>query len=476
MRGISIFEKAIGLIAAIIFVSLGAFVALDATVLSDNSASNNDLYEINSDHLYLDGRDYVDYAEVCDYDYDKYPILMEQGLFWHTWNESTQRVVEAPADSALGASYVDPEKPTMIFIHGMEASGYHIRNTYWIPDFLDGRNELNVANEVEEGNPVSMLYLWLRAGWNVGFFHWERFSSGLGTSFGESPINNEERIWATDGKSGTRFVSTDGKGYFDGTEYCVAEHFVAEYIRAMRLLPDTMGDQEIRIQAHSMGGEVTAAGLFLLTELAHPDVNQLPKKQLPDRYSLIDTYFSMYFYVNGIPIPMTVNDITISWSKKPLPENGMKDTVIDCLKVFANHGIAMDYYTYNGSALKIGLTPSDVETILQFMCITDLNIDWASYYPSGGLSQVGWITANGHVAMLYWAASSKALGDYCLDVTNGISSGEKAPSLYMSNEEIKALAGKYYLLSGGKQTFTCEDDTFTQPGLEVLMEGFVLPV
>lgn len=465
MGSLRLVEKAIGIIAAVIFVSLVGFVALDVAVLDNNPADG--LFEINSDHLYLDSKDYVEYADVAFLDDVKYPDLLEQGLFWHTFNTFTEEIVEAPADSTLGASFVDPNKPTIIFIHGMEASGYRIRNTYLLPDFLDARNELGIS-ELSSGADVSMLYLWLRKGYNVGFFHWERFSGGLGSSIGETPMNNEERIWATDGQTGTRFVDAEGVGHFDGTEYSIAENFAAEYIRAMRLLPDTMGDKEIRIQSHSMGGEVTAAGVFLLTELADPDVNQLPEKQLPDRYSLMDTYFSMNLTVGDKTIPMTVNDITISWSKKPLPKDGMKDTILDCLKVFANHGIVMDYYTYHGSTLKLGLTPADVQVMLQLMTITDLDIDWASYYPGGGLNSLGWITASGHVAMLYYVSSSISTPDMLTDLT----SGEYAPSARMSSSDLKNIIGNYYLISGGTETFDISDDTFTQPGIEALLNDF----
>lgn len=465
MGPLRLLEKSVGILAAVILVALTGFVALDVAVLEDNPADG--LFEINSDHLYLDSKEYVDYAEVAFIDDVKYPDLKEQGLFWHTFNTFTEKVVEAPADSALGASFVDPNKPTIIFIHGMEAGGYHIRNTYLLPDFLDARNELNLT-ELSADAEVSMLYLWLRKGYNVGFFHWERFSGGLGNAIGETPMGNEERIWATDGETGTRFVDAQGIGHTDATEYSIAENFAAEYIRAMRLLPDTMGDKEIRIQSHSMGGEVTAAGVFLLTELADPEVNQLPEKQLPDRYSLMDTYFSMKLVFGDKIIPMTINDITISWSKKPLPENGMKDTILDCLKVFANHGIVMDYYTYHGSTLKLGLTPDDVSVMLQLMTITDLDIDWASYYPTGGLNTLGWITASGHVAMLYYLNSSISTPDMLTDLT----SGNYAPSARMSTEDLKTIIGNYYLISDGKQTFDISDDTFTQPGIEALLSDF----
>jgi len=63
MRSLRLIEKAIGIIVAAIFVSLIGFMAIDVAVLEDNAADK--LFEINSDHLYLDSKEYVEYADVA---------------------------------------------------------------------------------------------------------------------------------------------------------------------------------------------------------------------------------------------------------------------------------------------------------------------------------------------------------------------------------------------------------------------------
>lgn len=458
---------AVGFAVVVSLISVIGIVAFDIIPQTEAGFWN---FKVDSDHLYLDDKQYVDYAKEVDYDYEKYPELeTQQGLVWYTLNEVTNKISEAPADSELGASYVDPSKPTVVFIHGMESQGYRNRNTYALPQVLEPKSALGLT-DLSNTSTVFAPYVWMKKGYNVGMFHWERFSSGPMGSMLELPIGNEERIWANNGSTKTRFVDSEGNMHYDATNYTVGEHFAAEYIRAMNLLPDTMGDNEIRFVAHSMGGQVTAAGLFLLTELAHPDVKQIDAKKLPNRYALIDTYFSTIVKLpNGGEIVMSPEKINIRWSGKPLPKNALKQTIFDCLKVFKHHGIVTEYITYRSSFLRASLDKTDVQTLLECGVFIDADIDWSEQYerdPKLAGSGALWEFFHAHVGMLYLYCGSIST-DFSADVTED-SETAYAPTAATSTEDLKQLIGKCYLQTDGGKTLTAADDKYIQVSIEDL--------
>jgi len=462
----------LALASAVVVVLLCSIVCIACT---KTPATNNTLWDerVESDYLYNDTRDYINYAKEVDWDYEQFPYLDECGLFWYSWDSSAKQLLEEPADSELGASFVDPTKPTVVFIHGMQMDGYVYRNDYQVPAVLNPAETLGLT-ELSSSDKFYIQYAWLNKGWNVGMFHWERFSSGEGGALLELPTGNEERIWATDGPSKDRHIDPTGYPHFGATEYSIAEHFAAEYIRAMNLLPDNMGEEEIRFVAHSMGGQVVAAGLFLLTELAHPDVNQISVDKLPNRYALIDTYFGTVVKLdNGESFIMGPEDITVRWSGKTLPQGKIKDTIFDCLKVFNRFGIVMEYIAYKGSFLLMSLDKADMREFLEYATITDARLNWGDMYSND--PKLGWVTTwelqHGHVAMLHLYGCSIA-ADKCPDITDSDVIAY-APSAALPTEELRKLVGNYYLLTEGGTGFDMGKHKYTQPGLDALFEFLV---
>ncbi|HQC55143.1 MAG TPA: hypothetical protein PKX91_05415 [Clostridia bacterium] len=457
---------ALGAIVIVVLLSSIAFIACTPANTVDTSLWDE---RVDADYLYNDARDYVDYAKEVDWDYEQFPYLNECGLFWYSWDSDTKKLSEDPADSELGASYIDPNKPTVIFIPGMQMDGYLFRNDYSILKALNPVETLGLT-ELSSTDKVYMPYLWLKQGWNVGMFHWERFSSGEAGALLELPPSNEERIWAVDGETRDRHVDPDGEAHFGATDYCIAEHFAAEYIRAMNLLPDSMGKEEIRLVAHSMGGEVVAAGLFLLTELSHPKVNQISVDKLPNRYALVDTYFSTVIKrADGEDFIMGPEDITVRWSGKTLPEGKMQDTIFACLKLFKRFDIAMEYISYRGSFLLLSLNKEYMREFLKYATVIDAKVDWSELYSAGGLTWgTSWELECGHVAMLYLYCSSIAAGN-SLDITNP-DVVAYAPTAALPTEDLKKCIGKYYQLTEGNTSFNMAEHKYTQPGVDDLIE------
>lgn len=415
-----------------ILLTLGISLILVAGVasgLEDNSDSRN-LYSDNG---------YIDYAETVFLDNETYPDMQEMGLFWTRWDETTQSIVQVPADSIEGAALVDPAKPTIINVHGVLLDGHEKQEKFNLNSKIANPAEFDL-----DTNFVSMNYLWIRAGWNVANFHYNRFASEMG------PTNIEYKIWAAEGGMGMRYRQQDGTYVDDVTEYCLAEHFVAEYIRAMRLLPETMGDEEIRIAGHSMGGMLSTASLFLLTEVA--EAGQLPISQLPNRFAMLDPYFSTTLTVGGKTSYGGCRDVNIRWSGKPIVGNHAGVMMIECLKALVAKDIAIEYYTYEQSFLKLGMVAlvEDLKKVATYSIVLP-------DFQGKGYS----VMSDGHNGVREWYLCS-ILASPTLDITNGIASTALAPSASMTTAELMSYRNTEYVLMEGTTTVNATDDKFVQ--------------
>ncbi len=398
---------------------------------------NTDGYSENN--IYS-SKGYIDYAEKVFFDEEKYPETAEMGLFWTRWDDERNAIVQVPADSAEGAALVNPNKPTILNVHGVLLNGYTYQEQY--------RLNVKIANPAEfdiDDDYVSMNYLWLREGWNVANFHYNRFAAEM------SPTNIEGKIWSGEGEYGMRYQRQD-KSYTDAevSEYCLAEHFAAEYVRAMRLLPKNMGEKEIRFAAHSMRGMLTTASLFLITELA--EHGQLPKTQVPERFALLDSYFSTVIEVNGETMFLGPKDVAISWSGKNLVNNNTGATMMACLRAIAARGIVMEYYTYETmNFLLLGALPH-AEELRKISTYAVLNPDFQGnkYTVSG----------DGHNAIREWYLCS-LLDEPLNDITYG-EDVAFAPSASLPTHLLPTIYNKEFQIIGGTTTVRTDDDTMMQ--------------
>ncbi|MFI3229470.1 MAG: hypothetical protein R3Y23_04835 [Bacillota bacterium] len=434
-------KKIVGILMIII-------IALSCVSIINYEDTGYTKVRVADDALYSDSG-YVDYAEEVYFDTETYPELADQGLFWNYYDEATGTVIEVAADSEEGAALVDPSKPTIVMVHGMITDGYQRRDMMLLNSEVSTWEEYSL--EGDDDDAVPMMMLWLEQGYNVATFQYHRFTIG----FIALPGNVESKIWSTDGDHGVSYNTSSSTEIDNATDYSIAEHFAAEYLRAMQYLPDTFGDEEIRVVAHSMGGEVSAAGIFLLTELADSSVGQLDSNQLPDRYAMLDTYFSTNVIVNDNLIYTGPTDITISWSDKLLVNNNMGDTIIEALKDLAANGIALEYYTNESSFLRGVMSDEIRDTLQEIAVYVIVQPDWSSY-KDGEYTEL----SDGHEGVKFWYLSSIWFDSPIVVDENGNATGEIAPSAAMSTAQLLALKGTGYVISGGQTTIRSDDDTF----------------
>lgn len=433
-------RKLINLLIIIVIIT-GTFAILSGC----NTEEGGWKVRVANTNLYSDNG-YIDYASDVYFYTTTCPDLAEEGLFWTTWDATTETIIQVAADSAEGAALIDPSKPTIINVHGVLADGHYQQERY----FLNGK----IANPTEfdlDTENVNMNYLWIRAGYNVGNFHYNRHASEVEEAFGITmPQYIEAKIWSTEGTQGVRYRHEDGTySPKDISEYSLAEHFAAEYIRAMKLLPESIGNEDIRIAAHSMGGEVATSGLFLLTELA--DAGQISPSLLPDRLALLDSYFGVTIGedINNL-VYMGPKDINIRWSGKNIVDNNTGVMMLECIKDMVANGIAVEYYTNADSFLNIGM----MTIINEFKQYVTYTIVFPDFQGEGYT-----VLMDGHNGIREWYLCS-ILDSPIKDITNGENSGEFSPSAAMTTAEIIAHKGKDYIIVSGAQTVRADDDTF----------------
>jgi len=442
-------------LCTLLIIAFLAFSAEAFCIAANKEKTDPLAYKVAVDNLYSD-TGYIDYANevmipevVTDTVQEKtFTDAQEMGLFWGRYDEETESIVQIAADTHAGAALVDPNKPTLILVHGMMGDGYYHREGYYVSNKL-AQNEFGIDTETD-----SLSRIWLNKGWNVGYFHYERWAAeGALSSYIES------KIWATDGrKVGIRYRHVDNTTTDSWTDYSVGEHFAAEYIRAMNLLPAGMGSKEIRLAAHSMGGQLTTASLFLLTELAR--TGQLPMDQLPNRYAMLDPFFSINVEDSAGdqlaslgPNKETVgSDITIRWSGKKLPKNSTGIAMAECLKVFEYYGIALEYYTFNKSTLVVAMSGSIMEAIQRYTSYTIIIPDYAALPGKELFINL----MEGHNAVRDWYLCSL----YCETPSNVV--GGRIASASATYEEIIALKGKVFMQTDGILTINPADDVFTE--------------
>ncbi|WP_339095906.1 hypothetical protein ACINK0_12880 [Deinococcus sp. VB343] len=209
------------------------------------------------------------------------------GLYWYA-----PGVPEAPggvgclaqADGRAIPGYYDPAKPVLIFVHGWQpgliAQGLVPGTTLSTrrENFWFGAGGLNVAD------------LWLRSGWNIGFFHWSQLADdehSLGM-----PFNAQAKIWTTtygyggNEQVGMRWKTAWGYSTEDMPRQPAGELFYEAYRSALSQWSYD-GPETVRVMGHSLGAQMV---LSLAEQAAHDPA--LPARLVPRRLILADPYWT----------------------------------------------------------------------------------------------------------------------------------------------------------------------------------------
>ena len=150
-------------------------------------------------------------------------------------------------DAEAVAANFDPDKPTIVIIHGVQPSEGRYSNAYFWGDNHMGY-DVELSELFYDGSQN-----FENRGWNVLYFHYEQFVEAEGNGkdadlMGNAVIEVNKAIW-TMGENGigSRIIEVDEnnqgswsqKAAFDGS---ICEYFAAEYLRFMNNIYDEYGN------------------------------------------------------------------------------------------------------------------------------------------------------------------------------------------------------------------------------------------
>ena len=225
---------------------------------------------------------------------------LNYGLVWYGHGGNSQKAVVGQPNR-----YFDPDKPTIIFIHG------------WMPDQAGDPPRFMVDFETLEGDhsyTLDVARAWVDRGWNIGIFYWHPFSDE------ELVWVAEDKIWTPDEEAGMRFRDVDGNYHTEGAPtVSVSEVLLEAYVDAMK---DFSG-AEIWIAGHSLGNQLAVNLTADLIKDA--ETGNIPNNLIPSRIALLDPFWSPFpkTYLDGLETGEVIqqkieqiilpNDVIVEW-------------------------------------------------------------------------------------------------------------------------------------------------------------------
>ncbi len=212
---------------------------------------------------------------------------LSTGLYWFGKQGHLQK-----ANIALNQSYYDPQKPTLIYVHG------------WQPGQVATKLYESPLRDVL-GEQRDLAEPWIDKGWNVGFFLWTQFAD-------DTLLLAEQKIW--DSSAMTWINSNGQRTAFEG-KLSASDWLYQDYVQAMQY----QSQSEIRIAGHSLGSQMASILAKRLTESVK--AGRVSRNLLPQRLVLLDPFFTGTFKTylgdkkNG--------DVVRANSQKAISDGGM---------------------------------------------------------------------------------------------------------------------------------------------------------
>lgn len=326
------------------------------------------------------------------------------GLFFYNADGTFNRTTEAKENINF-----DPNKPTVIFFHGVQIGlGYH-------------DNEL-----------MTNAKGWVAEGYNVASYFWSQMSDFFPNVCVKS-VWSREYIPFKYEKDGVAVEENK-----DMLNYSLAECFVAYYVDFLSQY-DYKGSF-INLQGLSLGGNMLSAVNSYLLALERN--GKIGKELLPDRVTYFDTYMSSSY-----------SDTFVPWLNSVIGENGTTKMAYLVAKELRSRGIAVEYVAssmvsnlgeFNSSGDKDMFKRFTDETVL-------LNFDCAF---TGALNQPA-----KHIAGKNWYHRIVSVGhfyDYTAENPEGISA--YAPSPAMPISYAYARMGAIYGMEKNQTELDFDDD------------------
>jgi len=192
---------------------------------------------------------------------------LDVGIYWYGPNGSYQKALPNTPNP-----YFDKDKPTIIYIHGL--------NTDAMPD-RSHESFLYQENYTHDTINIDTAAIWRKKGWNIGAFYWRQFAD-------EAIVwDAEAKIWSIYGYQGMRQRRVDGSYFVDpNINKTVTQMFYESFVEAMQ----GYRGNNIRFAGNSLGNQlaITTANMIRINFRS----NNLPYNLLPSRIALLDPYYS----------------------------------------------------------------------------------------------------------------------------------------------------------------------------------------
>lgn len=429
---------------------------------------------------------YQNYAETCDLNLTKYPELGSMGLKMITgcgdegqpgFDKNTnnwRQIHEVETDDvAKLQQYFNPDAQTLILIHGVQFNEGRYGIATFQSDCRPSEKHLDTnpapyfaeAVGTYEGS-IDMSKYYRDLGYNVLFFHYENFADPINSDNFSSSLDAVDQvtnvIWCNDNCTATflrqgQAVASDPADTFTNGKFCVAEFYVAEYLRWINAVKQAFPDKDfantnagITTAAHSMGGVVNVASNFLLSQVA--EAGYMSVKLMPTRMMQMDPYVGM------------AEDHVIAWTGEKYLSNVECDTYATALEILVNkYNIGCVYACNNGFAVPCMMVFAlwdpeqqiftnhlgEIDTnysafscaINRILAVAPFVVLQAYYPPSENDEMPGIAGTCCHNAIREWVLST-----ILYDAPTVTKDGKTytVPTMKMSAADIKALGGHFF--------------------------------
>lgn len=220
--------------------------------------------------------------------------VLDTGLYWYSASEAGVPGgvgCKARADGAAISGYYDPNKPTIIYVHGWQ-------NGSVTSGLIGGTTQSNGRENLyfKDGglNPADH---WIQRGWNVGIFHWTQLADDEGT--GGAPYHAQAKVWTPSYQYNDvygrlqdirmRYRNAAGGYTYAGMPSVSAGQLFYNAYKSALSQYAYAGGEGIRVVGHSLGSQMALA----LAWQAYSD-GGLPTSKKPKRVVLADPYWTPY--------------------------------------------------------------------------------------------------------------------------------------------------------------------------------------